>query len=134
VADGRAMLDAWIKRVDKLGPAVMKAAPPKVADALERNLEAQIQRGVGPDGKPWKLTADGRVPLAGAAEALSVRAVGIDVVARLDGPEALHNDGRVRGHIKRQILPSRELSSPLVAAIQEVCEQTFDTAVTGGAR
>ena len=96
---------------------------PEVADAVRDELEKQVARGVGPDGRPWKLTRDGRRPLRGAAKATSIKAIGSVVVMDLGGPEARHNLGAVRGKVRRPVLPTRRIPDPMVRAIRRVVEQ-----------
>lgn len=131
MADGFAKLDSMIARLSTLGPQTVRAAAPKVAKVLERELVAQIGRGQGPDGKAWAPTKDGRTALRNAASALSVNAVGNAVVARLEGPEALHHKGAVRGGVRRQILPTTKLSGPAAVAVREVIAAELRAAVTG---
>lgn len=131
MADGFAKLDAMIGRLATLGPQTVRRAAPKVAKALERELVAQIGRGQGPDGKPWPRTKDGRKPLQNAAGALTVTAVGNTVVARLEGPEALHHKGAVRGRVRRPILPTSKLTGPAGAAVREVIAAELRAAVRG---
>ena len=100
--------------------SVAKEAAPEVARALDRELRVNIAAGRGPDGKLWQRTADGRTPLQGAGKALSVKADGTRVVAQVSGVEARHHLGAVKGGIRRQILPDRKLSAPVVAAIKSV--------------
>lgn len=117
MADPFAQLQSMIDRVAALGPQTVRRAAPKVARALEAELVAQIGRGEGPDGKPWPLTKDGARALQGAAGALTVRAFGPVVVARLSGPEARHHKGAARGRIRRRrILPTSKLS-PVMARV-----------------
>lgn len=122
---GFAALDEQIRRLRSL-KAVGAEVAPKVAEALRTELESQIAEGVGPGGKPWKLTKAGKVPLRNAAAALSVKAVGSAVIARLTGPTALHHLGAAAGHIRRAILPTRKLPDRAVAAIKKVILQHFE--------
>jgi hypothetical protein len=82
---------------------------------------------LSPDGTPWQKTKAGEQPLQNAAKALTVVAVGNTVVATLRGPEALHHLGAVKGHIRRQILPTRAIPDSAVKALEnayyEWCQQ-----------
>lgn len=124
MADGRAALRAQIARLRKLS-GLTKDVAPKVARAVERELRAQIAAGKGPDGKPWKRRQDGGQPLRNAAAALSVRAVGDVIVVRLDGVEARHHLGAVRGGVRRQIIPTGSMPDALTRAIEEVVTREF---------
>jgi len=130
---GFAELDRMIECLRTLGPALTTEAAPAVAKAVERELDAQISRAVGPDGRPWKATQDGRTPLRNAAKALSVRAIGDVVVATLEGAEARHHLGAVKGGVKRQILPTGKIPDPVTRAIKTVLTTAFQRK-TGGVR
>lgn len=114
-----ALLDAQIAALRKL--KAPELAAPLVALELKRILDAQIARGVGPDGTPWAPTRAGGRPLQHAAAALTVFAQGTVVIAKLVGATALHHLGRVRGGIRRQILPSSSLPEALTDALRQVC-------------
>lgn len=131
MADGRALLRAQIARLRKL-EGLTKDVAPKVARAVERELRAQIAAGKGPDGKPWKPRQDGGQPLRNAASALSVRAVGDVIVVRLDGVEARHHLGAVRGGVRRQIIPTGSMPDAVSRAIEQVVTREF-RAVMGAA-
>ena len=136
MSDGAAEMDAMISKLERL-PGLVGRAAPAVAEALDAELQRNIAAGVGPDGTPWKATQDGRAPLANAGDALSVRASGNVVVARLDGVEARHHLGAIRGSSKsnwlaRPILPNSKIPKPVTVAIAKVLEDEFTK--TMGAR
>lgn len=106
---------------------------PQVARAIEAELRANIARGVGPDGTPWKLTQDGRVPLRGAASALTVRALGSTIIVSLEGAESRHHLGRVRGGVRRPIIPTGNMPEPILRAIDAIVLRAFDRAMGGAA-
>ncbi len=133
MTDGAAVMAEQIARLRALPKELLEQAARDIAPELERELRAQIARGVGPDGKPWPPTQAGDQALPNAARALSVRATGTVVLARLDGVHALHHLGRVRGGVRRQILPTGALPDPFSRAIKRVLELRFASA-TGGAR
>lgn len=124
MSNGLAALDAHIRRLRDLEHLVPDAAP-DVARVVDAELRAQIAAGRGPDGVPLERTQDGRVPLRGAAKALRVRAIGSVVLCTLDGPEALHDQGRARGGVRRQILPSGKIPQPITKAIDAVIADRF---------
>lgn len=130
MADGLAALDEHIARIQQL-PGMVERMAPAVGKALEGELRQQIARGVGPDGKPWAPTKEGKVPLQKAAKALRVRAVGTTVLAVLEGPEALHHMGRARGGVRRPILPTTTIPDPVVKAIGEVATAEFNKTMGG---
>lgn len=123
--DGRAALDAQIKRLRSLPRALTRDAAPKIAKAVELEIRAQIARGVGPDGKPWKATEAGGRPLRHAAEHVTVVAVGDVIVVRVDGVEARHHLGAVKGGVKRPIIPTGALPDPIARAIGRVIAEQF---------
>lgn len=130
MADGLAKLDAWMARLRELRTLPQRVAG-DVAVALERELLANVARGVGPDGAPWPPTVDGHVPLQGASRGLTVRAIGTTIVARLVGVHARHHRGAVRGGKKRPILPTGSMPEPVGAAIHEVTRAEFRRTMGG---
>ncbi|MBN8609145.1 MAG: phage virion morphogenesis protein [Deltaproteobacteria bacterium] len=134
--DGASEMDAMVAQLRAL-PGMVERAAPDIARALDDELRANIARGVGPDGTPWKPTKDGTAPLANAGKALSTRAVGTVVLARLDGVEARHHLGAIRGSSKenwlaRPILPSNKIPAPVAKAIKTILTEEFEE-TTGGA-
>jgi len=128
--DALALVGAQIARLHAAGQAAEEAAP-DVAQALRRELDANIAAGVDPGGKAWQPTADGHKPLRGAADNLSVRAIGRIIVARLTGYHARHHFGDVRGGVQRQILPSRSQLGPLLRATRDVVMRKLATHLRG---
>jgi len=128
--DGFAQLDEIIRRVRSI-PGLVQEAAPEVANALRVHLEQRIAAGQAPDGSGWKPTKDGRKPLAGAARALSVRAVGTVILATLTGHEVFHHYGTK--HVpKRQILPADSLPADLHTALKTGLVRRFRERVGGG--
>ena len=117
-------LQGAIERLAELGalPAVVAAA---AVDPLRAQLTANIDAGVGPGGKAWPLTADGRKALRNAAAALTVSSSGPTLIATLTGVEAKHNYGKVKGKIKRQILPTRGTIGGVAKILQAVAVQKW---------
>lgn len=128
---GNATVSRMIGKLRGLPVAMTRDAAPDVAVALEAELRAQIARGESPGGQTWQPTQEGKVPLRGAAKALSVRASGPAIVVTLRGVEALHHAGRVRGRIARPILPTSSdgMPPPFARAIQRVLDQRFRAAM-----
>lgn len=119
-----AALDAYVRKLRSVDGLAVAAAP-AVAEAFKEELDGQIARGQGPDGTPWQRTESGEQPLQNAAAAVTVKAVGSVIVARVEGPEAFHHRGQTRGNIRRQILPSAALPQPFTRAIKRVLEERF---------
>ncbi len=126
--DGFAELDAMIARIRKL-PELAKSAAPDVARAVEAELHRTIAAGTTPDGKPWAPKQDGGKPLGGAAEALTVVAVGSTVLVHLRGPEARHHLGWAKGGTARPIIPVKDIPPAMVTAIKAVLAKHFSAAV-----
>lgn len=127
-------LDAHIARIRELAKLGERSAP-TVAQALERELAAQIDAGTGPDGKPWQPTRAGTSPLRGAAKAVRVRAIGSVVLATVEGHHALHHQGRARGGVRRQILPTGGAIPPTVErAVERAVTAEFRRTMGGAAR
>lgn len=119
-----AALAAHIDRCKKL-PGLAKAAASEMADALEREIVAQIARGESPEGEKWQPTQKGAAPLTGAAGALKVGSIGTVIIARITGPEALHSVGYARGGIERKIMLT-ELTPATELALQQAAHSAFE--------
>lgn len=126
--DGFAELDAMIARIREL-PMLAKSAAPDVARAVQAELHRTISAGTTPDGKPWAPTQAGGKPLAGAADALTVVAVGSTVIVKLRGPEARHHLGWARGGIERPIIPSKTIPPAMAQAVKAVLVKHFEATV-----
>lgn len=125
-----AALNAQIRRLQKL-PGAGERYAPDVARAVHVESTKTIAAGQTPDGTPWKPTKEGKRPLQNAAGALTTFAIGNVVIAKLTGPEALHNMGAVKGKIRRQILPSAQIPGQITEAIRKVVEANLRADVTG---
>lgn len=128
-----AALDAHIARIRELGQLASRSAP-AVAKEVERELGAQIAAGAAPDGTPWRPTKAGTTPLRGAAKALKVRSVGTVIVATLEGHDALHDQGRARGGVRRRVLPTSKMPQPIAAAVERVVTREFKATMGGTVR
>lgn len=117
-------LDAMIAKISALPDLAVMAAP-RIAEVMRRDIEGTIDRAMSSEGEPWKPTAEGQKPLQHAAKALRVAAIGPVIYARLTGVEARHHLGRVRGGVKRSIIPTQGLPPRMAAEVQVVLEQTF---------
>jgi hypothetical protein len=133
---GLTEIDAMLAKLRAL-PGMAERSAPEIAKALDGEIRRTIAAGTSPDGTPWKPTKDGRAPLRNAGEALTTRAIGTVVLARLDGVEARHHLGAIRGSSKsnwlaRPILPSNRIPTPVTTAIHTVLKTEF--AKTAGGR
>ena len=124
MASGHAQLAAHLQRLREL-KTLGKRAAPEVSRALEGEMRSQIASGVGPDGTPWKLTEDGKVPLQGAMKNLRIRPVGTTVVMQLKGRHARHHLGAVKGGKIRRIIPTGAVPDPMTKAIRVVVTDEF---------
>lgn len=134
MANGQRELRAMIDRVRQL-PDLGKRAAPDVAEAITGVLDAQVAAAETPQGKPWAPKKEGAgKPLANAAGKIRAVAVGARVFVRLRGVEARHSTGRVRGGVRRQILPDQADGVPpkMVEAIMPVLTDHYLRTVRGG--
>ncbi len=121
---------AQIRAVGQLG----EIAAPDVALAIRAELRRSIAAGQTPDGEPWKLTAEGAKPLKNAAANLTVGAYKGTIFVTLKGVEARHHSGRVRGGIKRQVIPDRQsagVPARMAAEIRVVLDRHFREVTSG---
>ena len=132
MADAIPALDDWIRRLEGLPAAGVDAAP-EVARVVDAELRGNIAAGRAPDGTSWPATADGHRALRHAGEKLRVRAIGATVVATLSGVEALHDRGRAKGGVRRQIIPTGKAPGPVAAAVRRVYRDVYARQL-GGAR
>ena len=131
MASGRAALDEMIRSARALGTMVPDAAP-AVARVLDSEVRTQIAQGTGPDGRPWKPTQAGNLPLRNAGKSVTTRAIDGVVLMTVVGVEARHHLGAVRGKVRRPIIPSSRIPDPMARAITRVYEERFGK-ITGGA-
>lgn len=103
--DGSGAMDAWVAKLRELRNLTRDAVP-ALADATRAAFAQTISSGTDPDGNAWVPRKDGGRPLANAAAALSVKALGLTIVAVISGVEAFHHHGTKKDP-RRQILPTR---------------------------
>lgn len=118
MADGVRQLGGIIRRVELLGGMAERLAP-RVGEALRRETDAAVAGQRGPDGTPWPPTQSGRPALQGAARKTQVTVSGTTVSITLTGPEAMHNRGRARGGVRRQVIPSAVPASVSGLVVEE---------------
>jgi hypothetical protein len=116
MSDAKEALQAWVEKIRSLEDTSGFAEV--AAPILQADIETSIEANRGPDGKRWELTKAGYLPLKNAAKALTVVATANTIVATLKGPEALHHLGAARGHVKRQILPTRAIPDSAVRSLE----------------
>jgi len=128
-------LDAMIATCNALENLIGEAMP-ALTKAVRTNIERTITAGTSSYGEPWKPTKQGQQPLRHAANALSVIYVsGVrerqirTIYVILKGPEARHHKGRVKGGLKRGIIPERGLPKAMANDLRKVLYQAFNEAV-----
>jgi hypothetical protein len=92
-------------------PEVIPAVAERTAVAVKEIIDANIAAGRAPDGSSWPDRENGGKALVHAAAAVDVVAVGSTVVAAVSGIEALHDRGKVKGRVARQIIPRKTPSN-----------------------
>lgn len=100
-----------------------------VTQAVLTEQRRTMAEGMSAYAEPWKPTLKGKAPLQHADKALRVMSVNRTIYVTLHGPEARHHLGRVRGKVKRGIIPERGLPSAMADSIRNVLQQHFDDAV-----
>lgn len=112
-----AALDALITKL-RTARSFLQRAAPVAAQAMLGALQATADAGTTPRGQSWPARAkDGGRALAKASAAITVRAVGTFLLARLAFPETIHNAGTTRIP-RRQILPSGEMPPAVAEALK----------------
>ena len=130
MSDGYNVLQGLIGKLRELGQAP-EAIAADIAPELREALEENIAASRAPDGTPWRPTQRGNAPLANAGAALGVAAVKTRVLAVVQGIEASHHYGHVRGKIARPILPGSNMPPQIVELIARVARQRFQLIVGG---
>lgn len=129
---GDAELDAMIARIRKV-PALGRLAAPEVALVVEEEIKRTIAAGETPDGAAWApRKVDGGRALEHAAKAVHCAAIGSIVFVRLTGIEARHHAGRIRGRVKRQVIPTDSIPASMAARIRAAITKTFAAEVGNG--
>jgi hypothetical protein len=124
-ADGFAALDRMIAKTRAI-PGLVKEVAPEIARVVGVELKQNIDAGRAPDGTPWEPTKEGGRPLVNASKHVTVRAVGTVIVVRLTGAvEVKHHLGRVKGGVRRQIIPTRKTAGPILRLAKRLTLQRF---------
>lgn len=109
-------------------------AAPIVARNVEAELRASASAGRAPDGTAWApRKRDGGKPLANAANAISVKALGTVVLIVLTGHHVFHHFG-AGGKPARRIIPQGSIPPKLGNAIRLGFVEPFRKNVKGGKR
>lgn len=125
MANGMAELDAMIAKLRQL-PRFVEQSAPAVAEAVHDQFKKQIAAGTDANGKPWKLTEEGKKPMPTADKALVVVPVGKTVFCKLKGHIARHHRGIARGGIGRPIFPEKGLPPTLAKVIKSTMVDKFN--------
>lgn len=128
----RRALDEHIARVRAL-PGMAERAAPAIARAAHDEVAKTASAGTAPDGAPWKPTKDGTRAMRNAAAAVRAEARGSVVLVSVEGHHALHHLGRAKGGVRRQIIPTRSIPTPVTNAIETVLAGEFRKTMGGGA-
>lgn len=121
-------LGAMIASVRSMETLVADAMP-AITKAVRADQERTINAGTTAYGQKWEATKTGEQPLQNATKALTVMSVNKTIYITLDGPEARHHKGRVKGGRKRAIIPERGLPSAMADSIRAALQRAFDEAV-----
>lgn len=124
-------LSARLRRLGRLPAELAKEAAPDVEAAIRATAAA----GTTPDGVAWApRKTDGGRALANAAQAVTAKADGASVRVTVRGIEARHHLGRVRGGVKRQILPDGGAGIPdKIGAVCVAAAKRAFARIMGGA-
>lgn len=114
-------LEELIGKVDNLKTIALRAAP-EVAKVVEAYVRKTIAAGTDPYGTPWAPRKhDGARPLQHADQTLTVTALGQHVILEIQGIDARHHHGWVKGKTKRPVILTKpELPPELVEQIRKV--------------
>lgn len=105
-------LVARLRQVPQMSTDAAKAA----AVELKALQDATIAAGQDAYGMPWTLTQQGKVPLTGAAGAVTITASGNQIHVDLAGIEVAHHIGWAKGYkggtaMRRPIIPENRTAS-----------------------
>ncbi len=113
------MLEEIIAQINSYKDLPKKIAP-QVADELRNIIAGNVKAQRNPDGSAWPKGQYGQSSvLTGAMSNISVNAIGAVITARVEGPEARHHLGAVKGKVVRQLIPSSKVPHSVVEAIRK---------------
>lgn len=107
----------------------------EAAPDLEAALKATASAGSSPSGQAWAPTKKGGRAMAGAAKAITVKAVGNIVRVVLAGVEVFHHFGKGSSEVRRPVIP--DAGGELPGVVRQVLERAAEKAfarVMAGAR
>lgn len=105
----------------------------EVAPTVDAFMRGQLAIGQTPEGQPWQLTEDGRVPLRRAAEEYQQRVSGNVILMRVTGRHAFHHFGAQGKPVRRQ-LPVGRMPARLGDAIRGGLVDWFTAKTKAGKR
>lgn len=119
-----AALRGRIERLRSI-PLTLPEIARRAAVELEAVIARNIAMGLAPDGSRWPATKDGHAPLRDAMKSITVAAHGSEVVILVDGVEARHHLGAVKGNVKRELIPTRAIPQPMLEALDRVTHKVL---------
>jgi hypothetical protein len=98
-----------IKKLENMPQMVIDAAMPDAAKAVDATLRETIMNQQDPYGAPWPGRDRGTKPvLVNAVDALTVTPVDRTIYMVIQGIEARHHSGSVRGSVQRPMIPFKK--------------------------
>lgn len=122
-------LNLWIKEMENLKKLVPNATS-KLAPKISKLISTQVSNATDPDGKTWKKDKDGRQPLVGIDQYVSVIALKESVKVNLSEPATYHQTGS-KTLPQRKIIPDNSIPTSWSNAINEVIEDEFKKVANG---
>lgn len=125
-------LDEMIARLRAL-PRAVEEALPEAARELEKIIAGNIVAQRGPDGEAWEKPKDPETStvLRGAMKNVTVKAIGSVLLARVDGVEARHHLGLIKGKVSRKLIPTKKIPGPMVEALRRVITRRLKAVANG---
>lgn len=122
-----AELTESMRRLGAMPEDVAKAAAP----AVQAQLRASASAGHAPDGTAWAPKKRGAgAPLAGAAKAITAKAVGPFVRMTVLGVEAYHHVGA--GVTAREMIPVLDVPDAIAEVVKDAAGRVFERIARGG--
>lgn len=128
-ADPVATIDDLIRKARAFKGLTRRAAP-KARAAVELSLRSQLSSGFGPNGVAWQPTVEGKRALPNAADRLTVKLVGLTIIAAVPFPYGIHQKGVPGWLPTRQTIPT-QLTPQIAAALRAAFEREFEAIANG---